>query len=242
MFKINHIKLDTINSTNDYALSLKDSIVFKEGLLVTANYQTQGSGQRGRVWESNADENLLMSVVVEPKIELKHQSSICKIVALSVVDLLNSFGLKTEIKWPNDILVERKKIAGILIQNILLRENVTHSVIGLGLNINQLFFKTYSPNATSLRLQLNKEFDVSEIHQNFLGFLFLRLRQLKLGLNQDSEYLEALFLKEKPAAFESCNKRFMGIIKGVGESGELLVQVEDDRIIGFENQQLKYLF
>jgi len=242
LFNINHIKLGTINSTNDYALSLKDSLVFKEGLLVTANYQTVGNGQRGKTWESNINENLLLSVVIEPNLKADKQSLISKIVVLSVCDLLKSLGIDAEIKWPNDILVDKQKIAGILIQNKSQGNYITHSVIGLGFNVNQLAFKTYSPKATSLRLQLNKEYEISNIQEQFLSFLSTRLNRIKVGENQDSEYLKSLFLKEKPAAFESDNKQFMGIIKGVSESGKLLIQLEDDSITAFENQQVKYLF
>ena len=242
MFTKNHIKLETINSTNDYALSLKDTLVFKEGLVVTASYQSGGNGQRGKAWESNANENLLLSVVIEPKLKLDEQSLISKIVALSVCDLLKSLGIEAEIKWPNDILVAKQKIAGLLIQNKLQGNYITHSVIGLGFNVNQLVFKDYSPKATSLKLQLNKEYEVLEIQEQFLSFLSERLKRLKVGENQENEYLNSLFLKDKPAAFESDNKQFMGIVKGVSKGGELLIQLEDDSIASFENQQVKYLF
>ena len=242
MFTINHIKLETINSTNDYALSLKDSIIFREGLVVTAKFQSGGNGQRGKAWESNVNENLLLSVVIEPKLKLDEQSLISKIVALSVCDLLKSLGIEAEIKWPNDILVAKQKIAGLLIQNKLQGNYITHSVIGLGFNVNQLVFKDYSPKATSLKLQLNKEYEVLEIQEQFLSFLSERLKRLKVGENQENEYLNSLFLKDKPAAFESDNKQFMGIVKGVSESGKLLIKFEDDSIVAFGSQQVKYLF
>ncbi|CAI8262345.1 MAG: Bifunctional ligase/repressor BirA [Cryomorphaceae bacterium] len=242
MFTKNHIKLETINSTNDYALSLKDSLVFKEGLVVTASYQSGGNGQRGKAWESNANENLLLSVVIEPKLKLDVQFLISIVVALSVCDLLKSLGIEAEIKWPNDILVAKQKIAGILIQNKVQGNYITHSVIGLGFNVNQLVFKDYSLKATSLRLQQNKEYEVLEIQEQFLSFLSERLKRLKVGENQENECLNSLFLKDKPAAFGSGNKQFMGIIKGVSESGKLLIKLEDDSIAAFENQQVKYLF
>ncbi len=242
MFSINHIQLETINSTNDYTLSLRDSIIFKEGLVVTSSYQSEGNGQRGKYWESNANENLLMSVVIEPNIKLDEQFLITKIVALSICNLLESFGIDAEIKWPNDILVVKQKIAGILIQNKSKGNYITHSIIGLGFNINQLVFNSYFPEATSLKLQLNKEYEVFQIQEKFLNFLYARLKRLKAGENQDNEYMESLFLKEKPAAFQLDDKQFMGIIKGVTESGKILIQLEDDSIAEFENQQLKYLF
>ena len=221
---------------------MKDSLVFKEGLVVTANFQSGGNGQRGKAWESNANENLLLSVVIEPKLKLDEQSLISKIAALSVCDLLKSLGIEAVIKWPNDILVNKQKIAGILMQNKLQGNYITHSVIGLGFTVNQILFKAYSPKATSLRLQLNQEYEVLEIQEQFLSFLSVRLMRLKKGKNQDNEYLKALFLKDTPAAFESDNKQFTGIIKGVSESGKLLIKFEDDSIVAFGSQQVKYLF
>ena len=242
MFTKNHIKLDAINSTNEYALSLQVTPAFKEGLVVTASYQSGGNGQRGKIWESNANENLLLSVVIEPNININKQSEISKIVALSVCDLLTDLGLNPKIKWPNDILVDKQKIAGILIQNKLKGNLIIHSVIGIGLNINQMNFKKYLPKATSLQLLLNKEFDIAKIQMQLLSFLSDRIKQFRNGTSQEQEYLCALFLKDKPAAFESGNQQFMGIIKGVSQSGKLLIQKEDDSIAEFENQQVKFLF
>ena len=242
MFTNNHIKLEAINSTNEYALSLKETPAFKEGLVVTANYQSGGKGQRGKAWESNANENLLLSVVIEPNINSNNQAVISKIVALLVCDLLKSLGLNPKIKWPNDILVNKQKIAGILIQNKLKGNLISHSVIGIGLNINQLNFEEYLPKATSLQLLLSKEFDIDKIQIQLLQFLSDRIKQFRDGFYQEQEYLSALFLKDKVAAFESAIQKFMGIIKGVSQSGKLLIQLEDDSIAKFNNQEVKFLF
>ena len=242
MFTDNHIKLDTINSTNEYTLSLKELPIFKQGLVITANYQNGGNGQRGKSWESNANENLLLSVVIEPNININQQSEISKIVALSICDLLTDFGLNPKIKWPNDILVAKQKVAGILIQNQLKGTKITHSVIGIGLNINQVSFKEYLPIATSLRLGLNKELNINEVKTQLLQFLSDRIKQLSSGYSQEQEYLSYLFLKDKVAAFESKGIQFMGIIKGVSQSGKLLIQLEDDSVTEFKNQEVKFLF
>ena len=82
--------------------------------MVTANYQSDGNGQRGKTWESNINENLLLSVVIEPRISISKQFEISKTVSLSICDLLTDLGLNPKIKWPNDILVSKQKIAGIL--------------------------------------------------------------------------------------------------------------------------------
>ena len=242
MFANNHIKLDSIDSTNSYVLSLQKRGVLKEGLVVTANYQSGGNGQRGKTWESNINENLLLSVVIEPMISISKQFEISKIVSLSICDLLTFLGLNPEIKWPNDILVSKQKIAGILIQNKLKGNLIIHSIIGIGLNINQMHFEEYSPKATSLQLLLNKKSEVDKVQDELLQFLSVRLKQFRSGYSYEEEYLSSLFLKDKPAAFESDNQKFMGIIKGVSQSGKLFIQLEGDSIVSYENQEVKYLF
>ena len=242
MFANNHIKLDSIDSTNAYILSLKDLNVFKEGLVVTANCQTSGNGQRNKLWESNANENLLLSFVIEPSINISKQFEISKIVSLSVCDLLTDLGLNPEIKWPNDILVSNQKIAGILIQNKLKANLITHSVIGIGLNINQIHFKDYLPKATSLQLLLNMRFDIDEIRIKLLHFLSDRIIKYRLGILHDEEYLHVLYLKDTVTSFETKGKKIIGIIKEVTPKGKLLIQFKDNKTAEFEYQTIKYLF
>jgi BirA family biotin operon repressor/biotin-[acetyl-CoA-carboxylase] ligase len=242
LFSKKHIKLDSVDSTNNYALSMKGTLSFREGLVVTANYQTSGNGQRGKFWESSVGENVLISVVIEPNIPAKDQFLLSQCVALALYDLLTSYTDDVNIKWPNDILVSKQKIAGILIQNILKENKITHSVIGVGLNVNQTKFKSYSPQATSLNLLLNKTFDVSKVQDGLLKYLAERIKQLRSGADQQKEYLSALFLNNKVAAFESEGQKFMGIIQGVSKSGKLQIKLEDTIVTEFDNQEVKFLF
>ena len=221
---------------------MKETLLFKEGLVVTANYQTGGNGQRGKFWESSIGDNLLISIVIEPNSSTKDQFSLSQCVALALYDLLTLYTDDVSIKWPNDILVGKQKIAGILIQNILKGNKITHSVIGVGLNVNQTKFKSYSPQATSLNLLLNKTFDVSKVQDELLKYLAERIKQLRSGADQEKEYLSALFLNNKVAAFESEGQKFMGIIKGVSQDGKLHMRLEDDSVAVFDNQEVNFLF
>ena len=221
---------------------MKGTLPFKEGLVVTANFQTGGNGQRGKSWESSIGDNLLISIVIEPNISTKNQFLLSKCVALALYDLLTLYTDAVSIKWPNDILVGKQKIAGILIQNILKGNAITHSVIGVGVNVNQTKFKAYSPQATSLKLLLNKTFDISIIQEELLKCLAERIKQLRSEADQEKEHLSALFLNNKVAAFESEGQKFMGIIKGVSQSGKLHIRLEDDSITTFDNQEVKFLF
>jgi len=221
---------------------MKGTLSFKEGFMVTTNHQASGNGQRGKSWESSIGDNLLLSIVIEPNNSTKNQFLLSKCVSLALYDLLILYTDDVSIKWPNDILVGKQKIAGILIQNILKGNEITHSVIGIGLNVNQTKFKDYFPQATSLSLLLNRTFDISEIQEELLKCLEERIKQLRSGVDQEKEYLSALFLNNKVAAFESEGQKFMGIIKGVSQSGKLQIQLEDDSIAVFDNQEVKFLF
>ena len=221
---------------------MKGILPFKEGLVVITDYQTSGNGQRGKSWESLKGNNLLISVVIESDIPTKDQFLLSQCVALALYDLLTLYTDDISIKWPNDILVGKQKIAGILIQNILKGNKITHSVIGVGLNVNQTKFKAYSPQATSLKLLLNKTFDISEIQEELLKCLAGRIQQLRSGVDQKKEYLSILFLNNKVATFESEDQQFMGIIKGISKSGKLHIQLEDDSVTEFDNQEVKFLF
>jgi len=207
-----------------------------------ADYQTSGSGQRGKSWESSIGDNLLISVVIEPNIPTKSQFLLSKCVALALCDFLAPHTNDVSIKWPNDILVGRQKIAGVLIQNILKQNEITHSVIGVAVNVNQTTFKAYSPQATSLKILLNKTFDISIIQEELLKCVAERLKQLRNGADQGKEYLSALFLNNKVAPFESEGQQFMGIIKGVSQNGKLHIQLEDGSVTEFDNQEVKFLF
>ena len=221
---------------------MKGTLLFKEGLVVVSNYQTSGNGQRGKFWESSIGDNLLISIVIQSNISTKNQFSLSKCVALALYDLLTLYTDDVSIKWPNDILVGKQKIAGILIQNILKGNAITHSVIGIGLNVNQTKYKAYFPQATSLKLLLNTKFDISIIQEELLKYLAERIKQLRSGADQEKEYLSALFLNNQIAAFESEGQKFTGIIQGVSQSGKLQIQLEDDSVTEFDNQEVKFLF
>ena len=242
MFSENNIRLNSVNSTNNYVLGMKGSLSFKEGLVVSANHQTNGSGQRGKAWESSKDDNLLISIVIEPNIQIRNQFLLSKCVALALYDLLTSYVDDVYLKWPNDILVSKQKIAGILIQNILKGNKITHSVIGIGLNINQTKFKTYSPTATSLKLLLNKTVNISKIEKELLKCLAERVQELRDGVDQQEEYLSVLFLNNRITAFETKGQRFMGIIEDVSEDGKLHIRLKDGGSVVFDNQEVKFLF
>ena len=195
--------------------------------MITSKFQTNGKGQRGQKWESENNKNLLISLLIEPNISIFKQFNINKFISLALIDTLSSLGIDSRIKWPNDILVNKRKIAGILIQNIILNNIITHSVIGIGLNVNQLFFKNYNFKATSLELELYQNFFLKDIQNLLLKNIQNRLKNFREGLDADSEYLNVLFKKDQVSFFESTCESFNGIIRGVTERGLLIVQTNN---------------
>lgn len=167
------IWLDSIDSTNEEA---KRHISDIDNLSVLSAYeQTDGRGQRGNTWTSNAGENLLFSVVLKfsPEdsglggLDARDQFVLNEIAALSVVDFLRLHDIQAQIKWPNDIYVGSKKICGILIENSLRGSGISSSILGIGLNINQRNFDVNLPNPTSMVLcqtDLSCHSDSSQCH------------------------------------------------------------------------------
>lgn len=241
MDKQNILRISNLDSTNNYVLSLKGKKAFKEGLVIVSDYQTNGRGQRGNYWESEKGKNLIFSILIEPNFSIEKQFDINKIVSSSLVDVLSKLGLKSKIKWPNDILIGRKKIAGILIQNVICKNIITHSVIGIGLNVNQLSFNNYIPKATSLRLETDKNFNLEEIQNEVLGSMQNRVQDYRSGKDLNDKYLHSLFQKDKVAVFESKYQKFNGIIKGVTARG-LLVLDSENIVKEFNSEEIKMLF
>ena len=144
-------------------------------------------------------------------------------------------------KWPNDILVGKQKIAGILIQNLISDNIITHSVIGIGLNINQIVFDDFNPKATSLQLEINKHFVLEKIQNKLLNSIKNRVVAYRSGVALEADYLKALFQKDKVAVFESQSHKFNGIIRGVSDRGLLIIEV-DNMVKEFGLKEVKMLF
>jgi BirA family biotin operon repressor/biotin-[acetyl-CoA-carboxylase] ligase len=213
--------------------------------IVVTNNQEKGRGQRDAEWHSEAGKNLTFSVLVRDLIMNPTDLFTLNIaVALSVFETLNQLtSKKCAVKWPNDIMADNKKIAGILIENAIQQNGEIYSVIGIGLNVNQINFN-FINNVTSLKLLQSLDFNLD----NVLNSLLENLKQnISLVRNKSDllwkKYLENLFKKEIPTTFEDENQqKFMGIIKGVSSVGQLQVLLEDDSIKNYGVKEIKMLY
>lgn len=239
------IKLDAIDSTNDFLKSLSSQDELENFTVVTAENQTKGKGQVGGVWKSEVGKNLIMSVLV--KDFLFHNEEVFNlsvVVSLSVAEALKLLNIPDiSIKWPNDILSYNKKLVGILIENTIKSDGRIVSVVGIGINVNQTDFSEL-PNASSLAVISGKTFD-----KETLAILIVENIKEKIQLWQTSsqdlwaDYFNSLFKKGVPMPFKNLkDQNFMGIIQGVSPIGKLQVLLEDDSIAEFEIKEVKMLY
>jgi len=239
------IKLDAIDSTNEFLKALSKEQFVENFTVVTAENQTKGKGQMGSVWNSEVGKNLIMSVLIKDFLfDYEKIFNLNIVVSLAVIETLESLRIpELSIKWPNDIMSYNKKIGGILIENNMKIDGTIVSVVGLGLNVNQTNFDNL-PNASSLAVVCNRSFDKEEI-------LFLIVEKIKRNIdfssqNMDSmwlNYVDKLFKKGIPMPFAIPNHRnFMGIIQGVSAIGKLQILLEDDSISEFDIKEIQMLY
>lgn len=224
---VKRIHLEAVSSTNNFlSAKLKENPDLGT-LLVTTDYQDTGKGQRGHSWHSMPGENLLVSLLLHPAfLSASGQFQLSRLASLALIDTLKGLKLSAWIKWPNDILVRGRKVAGILIENGIIGKNLSHTIIGIGLNLNQREFPAFPREATSVALERGINSNRKEVTDSLLEALMLRYRQLEEGeaSELEREYLEHLFLLNQPAEYSSGGEHFMGIIRGLSDLGELLVE------------------
>lgn len=221
------VKLDVIASTNVFLQEMLVNSICFEGLVVVAKNQAQGKGQRGNTWESESGKNLTFSVLLKPNVLIEEQFVLSQVVSLGIYDFLVKMGFEqVAIKWPNDIYVDGKKIAGILIENTLSGNKIGNCIVGIGLNVNQTEFSP-SINATSLAILTDKEFDLEQLLSDLLKHIEYRYLQLKAGkkIQLKQDYLNVLLGYQKPLHYLVNNQRVTGIIRGVSAIGKLQVEI-----------------
>jgi len=236
--QVRWIKLDRVSSTNAYIAGLLREGEGQEELVVIADYQEAGKGRGSNRWHSEKGRNLLMSVLLFPVfLSASKQYYLSKAVSLAVCDLLRTFRAQPVIKWPNDIMIGRGKVAGILIEHGVVRQTLHHSIVGIGMNLNQTTFPPFRVPATSLVLETGHSVEPPEAARRLHGHFHERLDQLEKGAVKelDCAYLELLYGMHRTCSFTSGDRSFHGVIRGVNEFGELLVEEEGvTRAYGFQ--------
>lgn len=220
----------SLPSTNTYATELLSKSNPLDGTVILTYNQTAGRGQIGSKWESAPDKNVSMSVILHPNfLAAQEQFNLNAVVSLAIFDVVSLHAKKVRVKWPNDIYIGKKKVAGILIQNTLTGKNIQSSIVGIGLNVNQTEFTSDAPNPTSLKLETGKEIVLSQIVQEIAQALEKRYLQLKSGKSKliRMEYIAHLYRFGKPFTFQRTDETyFTGIITGISSLGKLVIDTE----------------
>ena len=229
--------LPECESTNSEAQQLLIKNKATEGCTVITSEQTKGRGQRGNIWEAEPGKNITLSVILSPVfLPVRQQFYLNMAVSLAVLDLLREQGASdAQVKWPNDLYVKDKKLGGILIENTINSYNLQHSIVGIGLNINQLNFDVST--ATSLAAVTGTSINLEHVTKQLLELFEKRYLELRGGKHAKLkyEYLQALYRYQEEHMFVVDGKRTTGSIIGVNEDGKLGVNIEGElQFFGFK--------
>ncbi len=240
------IKISAIGSTNDYLKELIKNNAVKDGTVVYTQHQTDGKGQMGATWHFEIGKSLAFSVFKKFSIwSVQDQFYINFAVSVGVIKGLEALGIpKVSIKWPNDILSDGKKVCGILVENQFQKLDVSSSVVGIGINVNNTSFAAF-PQASSLLLNTGIHFNTDEVMSKVSGAVLFQLNHLKQThrATLKREYESYLFRKDELTTFEDgMDRQFKGIIEGVTDQGLLCVRQENRSLQHFQLKELKLLY
>ena len=218
---------DTIDSTNNCAKAVAD-IGASEGTVVISEEQTAGRGRLGRPWFSPPSQNLTFSIVVRPQLNNDVLNLLPLYAAVAVAEAIErATSLKVECKWPNDLLINRKKVGGILIEGCFKEGKIEYAVIGVGINVNlDVFPPDLSQKASSLRIETNAEIDRARLFQEILRSLELHYRRfLQKGFQSVvPEWTSHSSMLGKTITVSQHGNALSGVVKGFSQDGGLLLQ------------------
>ena len=240
------IKLNAIDSTNSFLKDLALNMEVENFTVVVTNQQLKGRGQQGSSWVSESFKSLIFSVfVLFKELNILDSRYLNFAVSLAIFEALNEESIPgISIKWPNDILSGNKKLCGILIENSFKSGEISSSVIGIGLNVNQTGFPRSLKKVSSLKLLSNKDFNLEKLLESIVSKLKVKIEMLdsKDFKTLEAEYLKVLYRKNIPTMFKnSQDVLFMGIISGISKEGKLQIALEDDSIQEFGIKEVSFL-
>ncbi|MBQ6068438.1 MAG: biotin--[Bacteroidales bacterium] len=238
---------DTLPSTNQYCelLNLEET---EEFTVVAAFAQTAGIGQRGNHWEAEPGKNLTFSIVLKPTwLPIVDQYQLTKAVSLGITDYLRPLiaegNRRVHIKWPNDIYVDDKKICGILITHHIAGGKVSASVVGIGLNVNQIDFPSWVPNPTSLCLLTGQVWPLSEALENVLSHIAYRYNELRdnpIGI-LDQPYLSMLLRRGEKAQYGYQGQTITATLLDVNRYGHLQLVTDRGERLSCQLKEIQFL-
>ena len=244
------IGLDTVDSTNRYlrdeADALWDKYAAEAGFVVVkAKHQTSGRGQRGNKWCSNAGENLLFSVLLRPGEMLKvgKQFLLSQVVALSLHHTMKRYGIETKLKWPNDIYVENRKLAGILVEVDYSGTFVEQAIIGIGINVNQELFPEMDRVPVSMKMLLGRNLDIDDVLACAIEFFEHYYGKMLSGNSEAlaEEYSKLLLGYKELHSYVDSTGRFDAVVEDVESDGHLLLRRNDGTLSRYAFKEVELL-
>jgi BirA family transcriptional regulator, biotin operon repressor / biotin---[acetyl-CoA-carboxylase] ligase len=243
----NIIELNETTSTNRFTSELLSKEKLPDGTIITARYQSCGKGAGENIWESAEGKNLTVSIVLHPEfLPLERQFILNKMVSLGVYDMISKLVTdpsQVKIKWPNDVYVGNKKISGMLIENTIIGNTFQHSILGIGININQEVFSSDAPNPISLKNITGKEYNLRDCLTLLCSCLEKRYGYLRNeGINLlDEDYLSALYRKGESALYIYKNEMISATIIDISEEGMLILETMEGKIIECDFKEIVFL-
>lgn len=232
-----------LTSTNSFAADLLKQGTLREGSIIYTNYQSAGRGQTGNRWESGDNKNLLISIILYPKIiSPSSQFLISMAISTGICDFLRRYIQGVAIKWPNDIYVINDKIAGILIENSIMGDTISHTIAGIGININQAEFPEL-PNPVSLCLLTGSVYDLSLLLKQLASDLDKRYKQLISGdfSNIRGEYISLLYGRNEWRQFRDASGPFTGRISDLNYDGRVLIERSNGIISEYSYKEVDFI-
>lgn len=240
----NTVYLPSCHSTNDIAAEIIQTKRVFDGTIVITSDQTAGRGQRGNSWETLPNQNITVSMILKPDfLPVAQQFRLNIAVSLGIYDFLCKYlsdGLT--IKWPNDVYVGNRKMGGVLIENTLSGSRIAYSVVGIGLNINQLSFANNKAISLRLASQHQDDFEIEKLIEQLCECIEKYYLQLKNGHSevQKKKYLERVFRINEWHQFTQNGERFFGKIVDVAETGHLMMEVGEE-IKKFDFKEISFV-
>lgn len=231
----NIIHFDTIGSTNDQAKITADDVPSSNGTVLISEEQTAGRGRLGRKWISTKGKNILMSIILKPDMMLKDAVKITQIAAAALVCSIRTLGIDAYIKWPNDIIVNNKKVCGILTETKSKLSKIQYIILGIGINVNinsneipQDLIKTASSLYIESKNKISRKKLTADVINNFEKFYnkFLIDNDFNSSLEICRKYSAVL---NKKIYVINKNKKYEALAVDINNNGELIVEYEDLR-------------
>lgn len=231
--------IDILPSTNDYLKKLINENNISHKTIISVHHQTHGKGQKQNLWFSEPRKNLTFSIYLQLQQHANNLFALNKLTACTLIDFFTTIDRDNEyfIKWPNDIIVHHKKIAGILIETII-EQNFIHCIIGIGINVHQTEFPLMKFPPTSLYLVTGKTFNLNELLEHF-SHLFERKYEDFLQNNTfvHQEYNKNLYLRNQICHHLINDMVCTGAIREVDNSGRLIIETDQNHMQVIEHGQ-----